>query len=167
MCVSINHQLVRVIICHPLKLESPNLDQKCKTTWLRSLLFASIDLDFQGEIKLKSQNFIMHGLSTREPWDSFIYLDCFMVPTVSQSPSSARAYLPRPLDGPNCFTVSTLCTFTDLGNQGYFQYVLILPMISTFLIYSYSGTSFLRVVFNVKWMRSKTRKLLKGSWLRE
>ena len=30
VCVSINQQIVRVTFCHPLKLESPNLDQKNK-----------------------------------------------------------------------------------------------------------------------------------------
>ena len=28
-------------------------------------------------------------------------------------------YIPRLLHGPDCFTVSTLCTYTDLGSQGY------------------------------------------------
>ena len=37
MCV--NHKLVCVICSRPLKLKSPNLDQKCKIPWLRSLLF--------------------------------------------------------------------------------------------------------------------------------
>ena len=37
--IRVNHELHRVITCHPFKLESPNLDQKCKTPWLRSLLF--------------------------------------------------------------------------------------------------------------------------------
>ena len=44
-----------IITCS--KLESPNLDQRCKTTWLRSLLFyGTIDLDHQGQIELQSQN---------------------------------------------------------------------------------------------------------------
>ena len=48
--VSVNHQFVRTITCHPLKLQSPNLDLKCKTPWLRSLLFLRfIDLDLQGQ----------------------------------------------------------------------------------------------------------------------
>ena len=36
---------------HPFKLGSRNLDQRCKTLWLRSLLFWEvIDLDLQGQI---------------------------------------------------------------------------------------------------------------------
>ena len=63
VCVSVNHQFVRTITCHPLKLQSPNLDQKCKTPWLRSLLFLGfIDLDLQGQIELKSQNLPHFGL---------------------------------------------------------------------------------------------------------
>ena len=51
VCVSVNHQFVRTITCHPLKLQSPNLNHKCKTPWLRSLLFLGfIDLDLQGQI---------------------------------------------------------------------------------------------------------------------
>ena len=51
VCVCGNHLLVRTITCHPFKLESPNLDQKSKTPWLRSLLFwGLIDLELQGQI---------------------------------------------------------------------------------------------------------------------
>ena len=51
VCVCGNHLLVRAITCHPFKLESPNLDQKSKTPWLRSLLFwGLIDLELQGQI---------------------------------------------------------------------------------------------------------------------
>ena len=65
VCVSVNHQFVRTITCHPLKLQSPNLDQKCKTPWLRSLLFLGfIDLDLQGQIELKSQNLPHFGLAS-------------------------------------------------------------------------------------------------------
>ena len=54
--VSVNHELVRTIIHQPFKLGSPNLDQRCKRPWLRSLLFCgAIDLDFQGQIELKSK----------------------------------------------------------------------------------------------------------------
>ena len=58
VCVCGNHELVRVITRdHPFKLGSPNLDQRCKTTWLRSLLFyRTIDLDLQGQIELQNQN---------------------------------------------------------------------------------------------------------------
>ena len=59
VCVSlcVNHLLVRSITRDPFKIGSPNLDQRCKRPWLRSLLFwGSIDLEFQGQILLKSQN---------------------------------------------------------------------------------------------------------------
>ena len=56
VCVCGNHLLVRAITCHPFKLESPNLAQKSKTPWLRSLLFwGVIDLELQGRIKLQSE----------------------------------------------------------------------------------------------------------------
>ena len=49
LCV--NHLFVLAITQDPFKLGSPNLDQRCKTTWLRSLLFGrAIDLDLQGQI---------------------------------------------------------------------------------------------------------------------
>ena len=51
--------------------------------------------------------------------DSHDYVDCFTVLTVSQSPSSAHTYIPRLLHSPVCFTVSTLCIYTDLGSRGY------------------------------------------------
>ena len=53
VCVSVcgNTLLVRTITCHPLKLESPNSDQKSKTPWLRSLLFRGvIDFELEGQI---------------------------------------------------------------------------------------------------------------------
>ena len=49
LCV--NHLLVRAIIRLLFKLGSPNLDQRCKRPWLRSLLFwGAIDLELQGQI---------------------------------------------------------------------------------------------------------------------
>ena len=51
VCVCINHLLVRTITRHLFKLGSPNLVQRSKTPWLRSLLFwGAIDLDLQGQI---------------------------------------------------------------------------------------------------------------------
>ena len=42
---------------YPFKLGSPNLDQRCKRPWLRSLWFCGmIDCDFQGQIELQSKN---------------------------------------------------------------------------------------------------------------
>ena len=54
VCPSIN-KFVCTITRHLFKLRSPNLDQRCKTTWLRSLVFwgffwGVIDLDFQAQI---------------------------------------------------------------------------------------------------------------------
>ena len=44
-------KFVRAITHHPFKLGSPNLDQRCKTPWFRSLLFwGPINLDLQGQI---------------------------------------------------------------------------------------------------------------------
>ena len=51
VCVSVNPELVRTINHHVFKLEPPNLDKRCKTIWLRSLLFwGAIDLAHQGQI---------------------------------------------------------------------------------------------------------------------
>ena len=51
LCVCVNHLLVRTITRDPFKLGSPNLDQRCKRPWLRSLLFCGlINLDLQGQI---------------------------------------------------------------------------------------------------------------------
>ena len=59
VCVSVNHKLVHVIINQPLKLESPNLDQRCKRPWLRSLLFlGQLTLNFKVKLNLKSQNLL-------------------------------------------------------------------------------------------------------------
>ena len=57
VCVCGKHLLVHVITHHPFKLGSPNLDNRCKRPWLRSLLFwGVIDLDLQGQIELQNQN---------------------------------------------------------------------------------------------------------------
>ena len=51
LCVCINHLLVRTITHQPFTLESPNLDERRKTPWLRCLLFLGvIDLDLQGQM---------------------------------------------------------------------------------------------------------------------
>ena len=57
LCVCINHLLVRTITRHPFKLGSPNLVQRSKSPWLRSLLFwGAVDLDLQGQIQLQTGN---------------------------------------------------------------------------------------------------------------
>ena len=56
ICMCGNHLFVRAITCHPFKLESPNLDQKSKTLWLRSLLFWGVfDIELQDQIQLKGK----------------------------------------------------------------------------------------------------------------
>ena len=53
----LNHLLVRAITRDPFKPGSPNLNHRCKRSWLRSLLFwGVIDLYLQGQIYLRSQN---------------------------------------------------------------------------------------------------------------
>ena len=55
--MSVNHTLVHAITHQPFKLESPNLDQRCKRPRVRSLLFCGAnDLDLQGRIELKIKN---------------------------------------------------------------------------------------------------------------
>ena len=77
-----------------------------------------------GQIWLKSRMFWSHHywkyITTIKPPEIDEYLDCFTGPTVSWSPSSLHTYIPRLFHGPDCFTVSTHCTYSDLGNRGYF-----------------------------------------------
>ena len=89
-------ELVRTITHFLLKLGSPNLGQRCKIVWLRSLLLlVAIDVDLQGQIWLKKLNFLVtplleihnHHITTREPW------------------------VPRLLHRPDCFMVSILCEY--------------------------------------------------------
>ena len=48
VCVWMNPDLVRAITHYPFKRRSPNLNQRCKTPWLRSLLVVGLHL--QGQI---------------------------------------------------------------------------------------------------------------------
>ena len=51
LSVCVNHLFVHAITRDPFKLGSPNLDQRCKTPWLRSLLLGgAIDFDLQDQI---------------------------------------------------------------------------------------------------------------------
>ena len=60
--VCISYLLVRAITHQPFKLGSLNLDQRCKTPWLRSLLFwGTIDFDLQGQIRVKIPNLPHYG----------------------------------------------------------------------------------------------------------
>ena len=45
---------------------------------------------------------------------------CAHMPRLFQSPSSACAHMPRLFHGRDCFTVSTCCMYIDLGSRGYF-----------------------------------------------
>ena len=61
-------KFVRAITHYPFKLGAPNLDQRCKRPWLRSLLFCgTMDCDIQGQIELQSQNLphfeLLHGIT--------------------------------------------------------------------------------------------------------
>ena len=51
VCLCVNYLFVRAIIQGPIKLGSPNLDQKCKTPSLRSLFVLWIDYYLQGLIQ--------------------------------------------------------------------------------------------------------------------
>ena len=42
VCMCVNHLLVRAITRDPFKLWSPNLDQRCKRPWLRSLFWGGV-----------------------------------------------------------------------------------------------------------------------------
>ena len=54
MCACVNPEFVGAITCHLFKLESSNWDQKCKTPWLRSLLFLGwLTLTFKVKLNLK------------------------------------------------------------------------------------------------------------------
>ena len=91
--------VVHMITHHPFKLGPPNLNQRYKIPWLRSLLFwGAIDLHLQGQIWLNKSNFLVsplleiynhhiHDITTREPG------------------------VPRLLHRRDCFMVSILCTY--------------------------------------------------------
>ena len=61
LCVCINHLLVCKITWDPFKLGSPNLDQRWRIPWLRSLLFGGkLTLTFKVKFYLKSLIFWFH-----------------------------------------------------------------------------------------------------------
>ena len=65
VCVCINHELVRSITHHPVKLGSPNLDQRCKTPWFGSLLFWGWStLIFKVKFNLKVKFYLILSLFT-------------------------------------------------------------------------------------------------------
>ena len=56
VCPCVNHWLVRAITWNPFKPGPPNLDQRCETPWLRSLLSRGvIHLDLQVKIGFNSK----------------------------------------------------------------------------------------------------------------
>ena len=92
-----------------------------------------IDLDLLCQIQLKisislcpfALSELIH-LPLEKRHNSHDYLECFTVLTVSQSPSSAHAYRPSLLCDPDCFIISALGIFADLGSWGYFGVLAIL-----------------------------------------
>ena len=88
------------------------------------VFWGAIDLDLQCQIWLKKSKFQVlpywKYTTTIKPPESHEYLDCFKGLTVSRSPSSACAHMPRLFHGPDCFTVSTCCTYIDLGSRACF-----------------------------------------------
>ena len=82
-----------------------------------------IPLDSSGRwltltFKVKVSKFPLSPLSEIHNYQSHEYLDCFTSLTAPWS--SACTYIHRPFHGADGFTVSTLCTHTDLGSRGYF-----------------------------------------------
>ena len=64
LCSCINPLLVRVSTCDPFRPGSPNLDQRSKTTWLRSLLFVGwLTLTFKVKVNLKVKIYPIFSLS--------------------------------------------------------------------------------------------------------
>ena len=85
-----------------------------------------LTLTFKIKFNLRCQNFVIPSFTTNvntlATWkinNSLDYRDCIMLLTVSQSPSSAHIYIPKPHHGPDCFNISTLCTYTDVGRGRY------------------------------------------------
>ena len=112
-------ELVRTITHYPFKLGSPNLGQRCKIAWLRSLLFwVAIDLDLQGQIWLKKSNFLVsplleihnhqRAMSTWTASQAWLFHGLHLLHILIP-----KLFL-------DCFTVSTRCTYVDLGSRGYF-----------------------------------------------
>ena len=86
---------------------------------LLSMKFAVIAFTFKVKFNLKSHDCILpcftpSTLALGKTHNSHHYLDCFMLPSVSQSPSSACIHIPRLLHGHDCM-------YTDLGSLEYFS----------------------------------------------
>ena len=89
----------------PLTEGRTEFGRKMQNPLVKSLIvLAFVDFDLQCQIQIKK----IHGAPVWTPNHSSYYLDCFMVLTVLRSQSSAHTYLPRLLDGLDCFVVSTV-----------------------------------------------------------
>ena len=67
VCVSlyVNHLLAHTITRDPFKLGLPNLDQRCKRPWLRSLLFrGQLPMTFKVKFNLKVRIYSILSLTT-------------------------------------------------------------------------------------------------------
>ena len=64
----VNHRFVRAIFCHPFKLNSPNLDHKCKTPCLRSH-FEIVRMISHHRLKLGFPN--LDQKASLHCWDSY------------------------------------------------------------------------------------------------
>ena len=130
VCLSVRSSVCQSLTCPcnnsgSFQARVTNLDQRCKTSWLRSLLFCGwLNLTFKVKFNFKSQNFWFHYywkyITTTWPPESQEYLDRFTGLAVSQYSSSAYNYIPRVFYGPDSFSVTTFCTDGDLGSRGYF-----------------------------------------------
>ena len=134
-----------------------------KIAWLKSLLFwVAIDLDLQCQIWFKMSNCLVsplleihnHHITSTEPSVPRL----LHRPDFSWSPSSVHTYIPRLFHGPDCFTVSTRCTHTDLGSRRYFG---VYRLSCSFKNYGYK-MSRRRCISRIHWMLNKARFML---WL--
>ena len=105
---------------------SKRLSKQSRHRWFETTLhplWRHCNVDLQGQIWLKMSNVLVSPLleihryliTTRELW-----VPRLLHRPVSGSPFSAGTYIPRLFHGPDCFTVSTLCTYTDLVSRGYY-----------------------------------------------
>ena len=98
-------ETVHMITLHLFKLGSPHLDQKMQNTSVKitNIFGKWLSMTLKVKFNLKSQNLIIacfvHQRYTTNPPEimhkSDDYLDCFTVPTVSQSPSFASTFLSK------------------------------------------------------------------------
>ena len=80
--------------------------------------------------------------------------------TVSRSPSSACAHMPRLFHGLDCFTVSTCCTYIDLGGLGYFGINVVLLYITIWILMVQSGHKCAHVMTSLLWWHVQSSGLI-------